>query len=216
MRAYNDIVPVDFTATFPEVIDQLFARAELARRRLVPVKIADETDAERDIVQVIAMHMAALKLASPPVSHLDLSVPARSTVANDKMVGQPIGHAPNVPVIIIENARVALPRPTVVHHDELPPAAQNRRAIDLLANRARQIVVCDCRARPKPPAPPRRRSGWRGFITLLRQQPRFLDVYLRHVSRSDIRFANKRLRRSWRRHGCSRFPLFHRRRRLLR
>ena len=57
------------------------------------------------------------------------------------MVGESVLHSPNVPVIVIEGGRVSLTRAAVVHNDILPARARDRRAIDLIADRTRQITV---------------------------------------------------------------------------
>src|ERR1051325_1196083 len=121
---------VDRAAALPQIADQFFATVELGACRLVPIEIADETNPERDVVQVIAVHMAAVDLPAPAIAHFDLAVAGGSAVADDEMIGQPVAHPANVTVVIIERRRVALTCAAVVHDDELPTRARYRSAID--------------------------------------------------------------------------------------
>lgn len=127
---------VDFAAAFSQIIDQLFARLQLPARRLVAIEIANQANAQCDIVQIVAVHVTAIDLTPPSIAHFDLSVAGRSTIADNKVVSEPIFHSPNMPVIIIENAGAALSCPAIVNNDELPPAPQHRRAIDFISHRS--------------------------------------------------------------------------------
>jgi len=91
-------------------------------------EIADQTNSERDVVQVIAVDVPAVDLSPPPVPHFDLAVAGRCAVADHEMIREPVLHPPKMPVVIIERGRVSLPRPAVVDHDVLPAAARDRRA----------------------------------------------------------------------------------------
>ena len=66
------------------------------------------------------MDMAAGELNHPAVANLDLAVAGRGTVANDKMVGETIRHAPDVAVIVVKDPGVPLASPAIVHHDVFP------------------------------------------------------------------------------------------------
>ena len=137
------VVIANLPAALPQVTNQFFARLQLGWRRLAVVEVADQANPERDIVQVVAMHMASVNLPAPAVAHFDLAVTRRCPVANDEMIGQAVLHVTNVPVVIIEDARVALARSAVVHHHELPlrTSTIRRRAIDLRPHRPRQVTV---------------------------------------------------------------------------
>src|SRR5437660_8482796 len=74
MRPHRDLSPVDLAATFSQVADEFFARIELRARWLVAIEIADQTNAERNIVQIIAVHVAGVDLASPAIAYFDLTV----------------------------------------------------------------------------------------------------------------------------------------------
>src|SRR5438034_8346079 len=106
-------------ATLSQVTDELFAGLELRARWLVAIKIADQTNAERNVVQIIAVHVAAVDLTPPTIAHFDLAVARGSAVANHKVVRKTILHPANVPMIIIKRARVSLPRNAVVHYNTL-------------------------------------------------------------------------------------------------
>ena len=141
MRTHDRVVRINFSAALPKISNQLFARIELLRRGLVAVEIADQTNADRDVVQIIAVDMAAINLSSPAISNFDLAVPSRGAVADNEMVGQTVYHSPNMAMVVIENTRVALARTAVVHDDELPSPLQHACMIDLVANRARKIAI---------------------------------------------------------------------------
>ena len=68
--------------------------------------------------------MAAVDLAPPAIAHFDLAVARGSAIADDEMIGEPVLHPANIPVVIIENAGVTLPSATVVHDDKSPAAPQ--------------------------------------------------------------------------------------------
>ena len=130
MWLHRNRAPVGFAATFAQVTDEFFARVELRARRLVAIKIAYQTNAQRDVVQIIAVHVAAVDLTSPPIAHFDLAVACGSAVANHEMVRETILHPADVPMIIIKSARITLPCAAVVHDNELPATPFHRRASD--------------------------------------------------------------------------------------
>lgn len=137
------VVISHFAATLPQIANQLLAGLQLHGGRLAVIKIADQTDAERDIVQIIAVHMSAVDLAPPAIADFDLAVARGGAIPDDEMIGQPILHVTHMPMIIIEDPCVPLPRAAVMHDDELPRwiAAIRRRAIDFRAHRAGQITI---------------------------------------------------------------------------
>ena len=99
---------------------------------MIAIEIAHQTDAERDIVQVIAVDVAAVDLAAPAVSHFNLSIAGRSPIANHEVISQPILHPPDVSMVIIERSRVALPRSAIMDDDKLPTTPLHGGAADLL------------------------------------------------------------------------------------
>ena len=61
-------------AALSQVANEFLARVELGARGLVAIEITDQTDAERDVVQVIAVHVATVDLAAPAIADFDLAV----------------------------------------------------------------------------------------------------------------------------------------------
>ena len=120
MWLHGNVASARPAAALSQVTDELFAGLELRARWLVAIKIADQTNAERNVVQIIAVHVAAVDLTSPTIAHFDLAVAGGCSVANHEVVCKTILHPADVPMIIIKSARVALPRAAVVHHNELP------------------------------------------------------------------------------------------------
>ena len=141
MRFHNRIVIVDLAAALPEITDQFFAALELRARRLVAIEIADQTNSERDVVQIIAVDVATIDLPPPTVAHLVLAVAGGSSVTDHKMISESVLHPSKMTVVIIERGRVSLTRPAVVHDDKLPAAARDWCAIDLRFYRRREITI---------------------------------------------------------------------------
>ena len=65
---------VELAAALSQVTNQFFATIELRAGRLVAVEIADQTNAERDVIQLITVNMAAVDLSSPPIPNFNLTV----------------------------------------------------------------------------------------------------------------------------------------------
>jgi hypothetical protein len=63
-----------FAAAVSQKANEFLTCVELRARRLVSVEIAYETNAERDVVQIIAVHMTAVYLAPPSITDFDLAV----------------------------------------------------------------------------------------------------------------------------------------------
>jgi len=122
MWLHRNRAPLGFATTVAQVTDEFFARVELRARWLVAIEIAYQTNAQRNVVQIIAVHVAAVDLTSPPIAHFDLAVACGSAVANHEMVRKTILHPADVPMVIIKSARVSLPRAAIVHDNELPAA----------------------------------------------------------------------------------------------
>ena len=110
-------------------------------RRLIPVEIADQTNAKGDVIQVIAVDMAAINLASPTIANFYFTISCRSPISDDEMVSKTVLHAADVAVVIIKNPCAPLSSPAVVHDNELPPAPHDWRAINLSADCARKITI---------------------------------------------------------------------------
>ena len=130
MRPHGDLAPVDLAATVSQIANEFFTRVKLRACWLVTIKIAYQANAERDVVQIIAVHVAAVDLAPPAIAHFDLAVARGSSVANHEMVRKTILHPADVPMIIIKSARVSLPRAAIMHDNELPATPLHWRASD--------------------------------------------------------------------------------------
>jgi len=167
MGAHDCVVCINFPATFSQIIDQLFAGLELAAGRLIAIEIAHQTNAERDVVQIITVDVSAVDLTPPAIAHFNRAIAGRGAVADDEMISESVPHSAHVPVIIIENPGAALSCAAVVHNDELPTTAHHRRAIDFATDRPRKITISDFRPRPEPPAATRRWSRRRRLVTLI-------------------------------------------------
>jgi len=126
-----------FAAALSQIADEFLTRVELRARRLVPIEIADETNAKRDIVQIIAMHMTAINLTPPAIADLDLAVTGGCAVADDEVIGEAVLHPANMLVIIVKDARIALPSAAIVHDDKLPPPSFDRCPPDRIDHRTR-------------------------------------------------------------------------------
>ncbi len=130
MRPHGDLAAIGFAATVAQVADEFFARVELRARRLVTIKIAYQANAQRNVVQIIAVHMSAVDLAPPAIAHFDLAVARGRSVADHEMVCKTILHPADVPMIIIKGACVSLPRAAIMHDNELPATPFHWRASD--------------------------------------------------------------------------------------
>jgi len=130
MWPHGDIAPVDFAATFSQVADEFFARFELCARWLIAIKVPYQANAERNVVQIIAVDMPAVNLAPPTIAYFDLAVAGGCSVANYEMIRKTILHPPDVPMVVIKHARVSLPRAAIMHDNELPATPFDWRASD--------------------------------------------------------------------------------------
>src|SRR5207249_9738998 len=97
-------------AALSQVTDELFAGLELRARWLVAIKIADQTNAERNVVQIIAVHVAAVDLTPPTIADFDLPVAGRRSVPNHKVIGETILHPSHVPMVVTDHACFSLCR----------------------------------------------------------------------------------------------------------
>ena len=74
MRTHDQGMSIAFPAALLQIPNQLLARFELRACRLVTIEIAHETNAESDIVHIIAVDVTAVNLAAPPIADFDLAV----------------------------------------------------------------------------------------------------------------------------------------------
>ena len=130
MWPHRNGAPVSLAAAFAQVADEFFTRVKLRMRWLIAVEISHKTNTERNVVEIIAVHMAAVDLAAPPIAYFNLAVARGCSVANHEMIGKTVLHPAHMPMIIIERARVSLTRAAIVHDDELPATPFHWRAPD--------------------------------------------------------------------------------------
>src|ERR1700752_4259734 len=100
---HGDLAPLGLAATLAQEANEFFASVELCARWLVAIKIAYQTNAERNVVQIIAVHVAAVDLTPPAITHFDLTITRGSSVADHEVVCKTVLHPPDVPMIIIKN-----------------------------------------------------------------------------------------------------------------
>ena len=74
MGAHDGVMCINFPAAFSQIINQLFAGLQLPAGRLIAIEIAHQTNAERDVVQVIAVNVSAVYLTAPAITHFDLAI----------------------------------------------------------------------------------------------------------------------------------------------
>ena len=101
---------------------------------MVAVEIADEADAERDVVEIITVHVATVDLPAPAVADLNFPVAGGTAISDDKVISEPIRHFAHVEVVVLERFRTSLPRSAVVNHDVSPAPFFYGSPIDLLPN----------------------------------------------------------------------------------
>src|SRR5881392_2866202 len=103
---HRNRAPIGLTATFSQIADEFLGCIKLRARWLATIEIADQTNAERNVVQIIAVHVPAINLAAPAIAHFNLAVSCGRSVPDHKMIGETILHSAHVPVVIIEDTRV--------------------------------------------------------------------------------------------------------------
>ena len=136
MWLHRDRAALGLAAAVAQIANEFLARVELCARGLVPIEIAHQTNAERDVVQIIAMHVAAVDLTPPALTDFDLAVTGRRSVTDHEMIRKTVLHPANMSMVVIEHARVALSRAAVMYDNELPPTPFHRCAPDRFHNRA--------------------------------------------------------------------------------
>ena len=127
---HRNHAPVGLTATFSQIADKFLACVKLRAGRLSTIEIAHQANAERNVVQIITVHVPAVDLAAPAIAHFNLAVSCGCSVPDHKMIGETILHPAHVPMVIIEDTRIALPRAAIMDHNELPATPFHRRASD--------------------------------------------------------------------------------------
>lgn len=137
MRFHDRVMIAHFPATLAQVANQFLTRFELRPCRLIAIEIANQANAESNVVEIITMDVASVDLPPPAISDFDVAVAGGCAVADHEMIGKTVLHPPDVAMVIIEHRGVALTRPAIVDHDVLPARLRHRRAVDRGANRGR-------------------------------------------------------------------------------
>ena len=137
MRPHNNAAHANLPAALSQVANQFLGGFELRAGGLIAIKVSHKANSERDVVQIIAVHMPAIDLAAPTIAHFYLAVPARCSVANHEMISKAVVHPADTTVIIIERARVSLPCSAIVHDNKLPTPPLYWRATNCFDDRTR-------------------------------------------------------------------------------
>src|SRR3954471_21139767 len=88
-----------FATAISQVTNEFLTSIELRARRLIPIEIAYQTNAQRDVVQIIAVHVTAIDLTSPAVADLDLTISGRCAVADYEMIRQTVLHPTDMSMV---------------------------------------------------------------------------------------------------------------------
>ena len=86
MRPDRNRPAVGLAAAFAQVTNQFFTGVELGLGWLIAIEITDQTNAERDVVEVITVDVAAVDLPAPAVADFNLAVAGGSAVADYEMI----------------------------------------------------------------------------------------------------------------------------------
>jgi len=123
-------VPLGLPDPDAQIINEFFERANLGLSRKVTVEVADQTDAQRNIIEVITGDMAPVELGCPTVADLDLPVTRAMSVTDHEMIGQAVLHVAHAEVVDVEDAGIPLTGAAVVNDDVFPPSMSHRGMID--------------------------------------------------------------------------------------
>lgn len=138
-------VTLRFTNPIAQVGDEFLKGPDLGLGGLITIEVADETNAEGDVIEVVAGDMASVELGGPAVTDLDLAVAGAMSVANNEMVGEAVFHVADAEMVNIENTGISLTGAAVVDNDVFPTTAVHRGTIDGRPNRWAQVVVVSVR-----------------------------------------------------------------------
>src|SRR5207244_12120927 len=71
---HGNRAPLGLTATFSQIADEFLACVKLRACRLATIEIADQTNPERNVGQIITVHGPAVELATPGLAPVDLAL----------------------------------------------------------------------------------------------------------------------------------------------
>jgi hypothetical protein len=127
---HNRVAAVDFADPLSKISNQFVQGFVLSSRGEIAIEITHQANAERNVIEIVAVDVSACELNYPTIADFDLPVSARGPVTNDEMIGKAVRHSPDVPMIVVEDPGIALPSPAVVDHDILPAVPGDARFID--------------------------------------------------------------------------------------
>src|SRR5688572_11429209 len=117
----------------PQVVHQFPERLHLPGGRPRLREIANETNTNAHLVDLLAMHVAALNLPEPARTNLDLAITGIDAIPDHEVIGQSVLH-PALAMCFPVNGGVALPNRAVMRHYPLPPARSNAQSRRRLTN----------------------------------------------------------------------------------
>ena len=74
MWTHHQGMAIAFPTTLLQIPNQFLARFELRERWLIAIEVAHEANTERDVVQIIAVNVAAVNLTPPAIPDFDLAI----------------------------------------------------------------------------------------------------------------------------------------------
>jgi len=128
-------VTLGFANPIAQVGDEFLEGPDLGFGGLITIEVADETNAEGDVIEVVAGDMATVELCGPAVTDLHLTISGAMSVADNEMVGEAVFHVADAEMVNIENTGISLTGAAVVDNDVFPTTAVHRGTIDGRPNR---------------------------------------------------------------------------------
>jgi hypothetical protein len=112
----------------PQVIHQFLKSQHLFQRGPRLFEVPNETDANPDLVDLLAMNVAALDLPEPARANFNFSIAGINSVADHKVIRQAVLH-PTLPMRTTVDGGIALSNGAVMRHNPLPPARANTKPV---------------------------------------------------------------------------------------
>lgn len=94
------------------------------------IEVANKTDADGDLVQGGAGHVASANLASPAIANVNFPVTGVHAVSDHKVICQPVFHAAYAPVVMLHALDAVGVIAAVVNDDVFPAAAPDAGSVD--------------------------------------------------------------------------------------
>lgn len=127
---HNRVAAVDFAHPLSKISNQFVQGFVLRPGGEIAIEVSHQANAERDVIEIVAVDVSACELNYPTIADFDLPVSARGPVTNDEMVGKAVRHPPDVPVIVVKDPGVTLASSAIVNHDIFPAVPGDTRLID--------------------------------------------------------------------------------------